>query len=58
MTRLVKLLRALLYCARELAGENAYQRHLAMHGLRHSADEWRRFSDERAADAARRPTCC
>ena len=32
---------------RELADENAYQRHLTAHGRAHSGEEWRRFSEER-----------
>ena len=41
MKRFGSLILALL---RELADENAYQRHLAAHGRAHSAEEWRRFS--------------
>lgn len=49
------LLRSLL---RELADENAYERHLTAHGRAHSAEEWRRFSDERLAARFTRPKCC
>ncbi len=31
----------------ELSDQNAYRRHLAAHGAKHSAEEWRKFSDER-----------
>jgi hypothetical protein len=53
--RLGKLLLALL---RELADENAYQRHLAAHGKSHSAAEWRRFSEDRLRARYTRPKCC
>jgi hypothetical protein len=43
---------------RELADQNAYQRHLAHHGRPHSADEWRRFSDERMRGRYCRAKCC
>ena len=55
MKRLFGLLRDLL---RELADENAYQRHLAAHGRTHSAEEWRRFSDERMRAKYMRAKCC
>ena len=53
--RLLHLIRALL---RELADENAYQRHLAAHGREHSAGEWRRFCDERLRAKYARAKCC
>ncbi|MBI1791799.1 MAG: hypothetical protein HYR60_30095 [Acidobacteria bacterium] len=55
MRKLGKLLLALL---RELADENAYQRHLAAHGRAHSAQEWRRFSDGRLRAKYMRAKCC
>jgi hypothetical protein len=55
MKRLYELVRDLL---RELADENAYQRHLAAHGRTHSAEEWRRFSDERMRAKYMRAKCC
>ena len=55
MRRVLELLRALL---RELADENAYHRHLAAHGRAHSAEEWRRFSDERLRAKYMRAKCC
>jgi hypothetical protein len=55
MRRLVGFVKELL---RELADENAYQRHLAAHGRAHSAEEWRRFSDERLRAKYARPKCC
>jgi hypothetical protein len=58
MTRLRELGRLLLRLARELADENAYQRHLAAHGRVHSGAEWRRFSEERLRAKYLRPKCC
>lgn len=43
---------------REIGDENAYQRHLTTHGVTHSAQEWRRFCDERWVAASRRAKCC
>jgi hypothetical protein len=42
----------------EIADQNAYKRHLAWHGVAHSADEWRRFCDGHWAAKARRGRCC
>jgi hypothetical protein len=50
--------RLLLALLRELADENAYRRHLAAHGRRHSPEEWRRFWDERLPARFVRPRCC
>ena len=55
MKRLFKLLRGLL---RELADENAYERHLAAHARVHSAEEWRKFSDARLRAKYMRAKCC
>ncbi len=43
---------------REIGDQNAYQRHLAAHGVTHSGTEWRRFSDERFAAKYKRAKCC
>ena len=43
---------------REIGDENAYRRHLETHGRTHSAEEWRRFSDERLARKFTRAKCC
>lgn len=43
---------------RELADENAYQRHLAAHGRAHSAEEWRHFSEHRLQAKYARAKCC
>ena len=55
MRRWGKLVLALL---RELADENAYQRHLIAHGRTHSGEEWRRFSEERLGAKYARAKCC
>ena len=43
---------------RELTDQNAYQRHLAAHGVPHSPEEWRRFCDHKWEAGAKRPKCC
>jgi hypothetical protein len=43
---------------RELSDQNAYQRHLAVHGRAHSGAEWRRFSEERMREKYARAKCC
>ena len=43
---------------RELADESAYERHLAHHGVAHSPEEWRRFSDARLRAKYERAKCC
>jgi hypothetical protein len=48
----------ILSLLRELADENAYRRHLVMYGRIHSAEEWRRFSDERSKAKYSRVKCC
>lgn len=44
--------------ARELSDENAYQRHLQLTGHRHSAAEWRAFSDRRHRRKYQNAKCC
>jgi hypothetical protein len=51
-------LRFMLRLLRELADENAYARHLAIHGLTHSPAEWRRFSESRLGAKFTRAKCC
>jgi hypothetical protein len=58
MKRLRTVGRGILALLRELADENAYRRHLEMCGRAHSADEWRRFSDERWKAKYSRAKCC
>jgi hypothetical protein len=55
LRRAAALVAALL---RELADENAYQRHLAAHGHSHSPEEWRRFSNQRLRAKYERAKCC
>jgi hypothetical protein len=55
MKRAFRLALALL---RELADENAYQRHLNAHGRPASAEEWRRFSEEHFRAKYARAKCC
>ncbi len=43
---------------RELADEAAYARHLKAHDRQPSAEEWRRFSDERLRRKYTRAKCC
>jgi hypothetical protein len=58
----MSLIRALgrfvLDLLREIGDENAYQRHLAVHGRLHSGAEWRRFSEERLRAKYARAKCC
>jgi hypothetical protein len=53
--RAFQLLRAL---ARELSDENGYARHLQITGRRHSAAEWRLFSDGRHRRKYQNAKCC
>jgi hypothetical protein len=43
---------------RQIADENAYQRHLRMQGRPHSGEEWRRFCDQHFARKYARSKCC
>jgi hypothetical protein len=58
MTRFRRFVRIVLATLREIADENAYQRHLAAHGRQHSGPEWRRFSEERLRAKYARAKCC
>jgi hypothetical protein len=51
-------LRGVMVLLREIADENAYQRHLQAVGRVHSAEEWRRFLDERLAHKFAQGKCC
>jgi hypothetical protein len=53
-----RIARLILAILRELADENAYQRHLAVHGRSHSAAEWRKFSEEQMRAKYSRTKCC
>ena len=58
MSALRRAGRLVLALLRELADENAYERHLRAHGREHSGDEWRRFSEERLRAKYSRAKCC
>ena len=58
MSRLRRFGDLVLAILRELADENAYQRHLAAHGRCHSGAEWRRFTEHRLCAKYSRPKCC
>lgn len=58
MRRLRSFGRIVMGLLRELGDENAYQRHLSAHGRAHSAEEWRRFSQQRLRARFERPKCC
>lgn len=53
-----RILRGLMAVLRQIADENAYQRHLRVHGREHSSAEWRRFCDEHFARKYARAKCC
>jgi hypothetical protein len=56
--RLREFFRLAVALLRELADENAYERHLAVHGRPHSGEEWRRFSEQRLRAKYLRAKCC
>ena len=58
MRQFRKFRRIFMGLLRELADQSAYQRHLAAHGRLHSAQEWRRFSEELLNRKFTRPKCC
>jgi len=58
MSHLRSFARLVWQLLRELSDENAYDRHLRHHGRTHSAQEWRRFSEERMRAKYQRPKCC
>jgi hypothetical protein len=53
-----RLCHLLLELLRELSDESAYRRHLERHGVAHSREEWRRFSEERLRGKYARAKCC
>lgn len=55
MKRIFLILRGILD---ELSDQNAYRRHLAANGVPHSAEQWRKFSDERWKAKSMRARCC
>lgn len=58
MSRLRRFGKLALALLRELADENAYQRHLEQHGRQASGEEWRRFCDARLRAKYARAKCC
>jgi hypothetical protein len=52
------LWRVIVGILKEISDEAAYERHLRAHGLERSAEEWRRFSDERGRRKFQRAKCC
>jgi hypothetical protein len=54
----MRLLGFLWDLLREIADQNAYARHLAAHGVKHSGAEWRRFSDARFEAKYQKAKCC
>jgi hypothetical protein len=58
MRTLRKIFRFAAALARELADENAYNRHLAHCSRTHSAAEWRRFMDAKLKRKYQQGKCC
>jgi len=58
MTLFRKIAAGVMDLLREIGDQNAYARHLATHGVEHSGEEWRRFSDERFRAKYRKAKCC
>ena len=58
MNYLKRVANTILMILRELSDENAYRRHLAAHGRKHSGQEWRRFCEEQLHAKYSRPKCC
>jgi hypothetical protein len=55
MKKILEIVRGIID---ELTDQSAYRRHLVAHGATHSAEEWRRFSDERWKAKSTRARCC
>jgi hypothetical protein len=58
MKRIKKFAALILALLRELGDENAYRRHLAAHGRKHSRREWQEFSEKRLRWKFVHPKCC
>ena len=58
MKRLKRFGKFVMELLRELSDENAYRRHLTVHGRAPSREEWKRFSEERLRARYIRPKCC
>jgi hypothetical protein len=55
---LLQAWRIIVGVVHELSDQTAYERHLRVHGVGHSGEEWRRFSDERMGAKYKRAKCC
>jgi len=58
MSALRNIAKTALAILREIADENAYERHLRAQNTKHSKDEWRRFCELRFNAKYRRAKCC
>ncbi|MBI2688384.1 MAG: hypothetical protein HYX27_18935 [Acidobacteria bacterium] len=58
MATLRQLGQTILAILRELADENAYRRHLKVHGRVNTAEEYRRFQAEHFRAKYQRAKCC
>ncbi len=58
MALLRKIAAGVMELLREIGDENAYSRHLAIHDVKHSPAEWRKFSDERFRAKYQKAKCC
>jgi len=54
----MRFVRYVMELLREIGDQNAYRRHLEAHGAKDSAEEWRRFSDERFRAKYGQAKCC
>jgi hypothetical protein len=43
---------------REIGDENAYERYLKEHDVPRSAENWRKYCDERFSNKFKKPKCC
>ncbi len=58
MRRLRQFGRTILAILRELGDENAYSRHLRLHALRNTPEEYRRFQAEHFKAKYQQAKCC
>lgn len=58
MRRIRTFCSIILGILREIGDESAYERHLASHGRKHSAEEYRRFAECRLRQKYQRAKCC
>jgi hypothetical protein len=58
MSALRSAWRLLVAVLREIGDESAYRRHLERRGAAPSAEEWRRFSEQRLRVKYQRARCC